>query len=166
MSRQRSRNPNFDTQLLLELGKINHATSVNLGARVLATSFALNGGGMIALPTIVKLFGYDLKASTGLVLPVSVALFFFVFGLILTWASAGFGYLANRKAADGFFKKFNMTRTPNGSARRRPAAKREIEKLMSQSRLYATLMRVAVTGSLAAFIFGASISAYAILLTS
>src|ERR1700730_13142020 len=91
--------PTFDEQLQLELGKLNHATSVGLGEQVLKASFTLNGGGMIALPTILKVFGFDLRLQPSLAFPVSLAIILFASGLILTWIAAGLGYFANREAA-------------------------------------------------------------------
>lgn len=154
--------PTFDEQLLLEMGKLNHATSVGLGEQVLKASFILNGGGLIALPAILKLFEPSISIAS-VFSYVCIAITLFVAGLVFAWLSAALGFLANRQVAEGFLMSFQLSRMKRNGNQVDPKKEARAQKYLKVGRRNAFCMKIVSVASLLTFIFGSLLSAYAIL---
>jgi hypothetical protein len=65
--------------------------AIELGQSIVKTGTLLNGAAIIAMPPLMSFFGIDTKA---VVVPLVVAGLLFAGGILLSWASALFGFFA------------------------------------------------------------------------
>jgi hypothetical protein len=153
----------FATNHLRDDSRSNYESAVKFADAGIKSTFALNGGGLIALPAFVALFKLDAQLASNWIISAGVV---FVLGLISAALTGLFGYLSAMLGHESFQETIQATGAKYAAAyQQQPVLAADVQAMEQRSKILSDrstrLRNVALAAavmSLLCFIIGAVIS--------
>jgi hypothetical protein len=153
----------FATNYLRADSRSNYESAVKFAEAGIKSAFALNGGGLIALPAFIALFNVNAQLARNTIIGAGAV---FVFGLIFAALTSLFGYLSAMIGHESIENTIQATGTVYAAAyQQQPTSAATVQSLEQRSKalsdrsvLLRNIAVAAVVASLLCFVVGALIS--------